>query len=144
MPADSAAVMHARLLWRCRRGTRELDLLLQRWLRQHYGSADLRQRSRFESLLELPDPELADYLLHGAAPEPADAALEALLAAIRDPGAATGTGAASPQDSDAGEVPAAVLCPTEVAGTSDAPLGQTPVCTAMVNGRGQSGDCISC
>jgi antitoxin CptB len=53
----------ARLAWRCRRGTKELDLLLLGWLARHFDSATVEQRARFAALLELPDPELARYLL---------------------------------------------------------------------------------
>ena len=58
-----------RLLWRCRRGMKELDLLLERFARAHLGRATPGERARFEALLSLPDPVLADYLLGGASPE---------------------------------------------------------------------------
>jgi antitoxin CptB len=78
---DAADAVRARLAWRCRRGTKELDLLLQRWLRAAWPSADAASRALFETLLALPDPELADYLLGGARPTRAD--LAALVQAIR-------------------------------------------------------------
>jgi len=83
---DPALAERARLAWRCRRGTRELDLLLQRWLQQGYAAASAPQRALFERLLELPDPQLVDYLLAGSVPTvPAWAEL---IEAIRDtPGA---------------------------------------------------------
>lgn len=49
-----------RLRWRCRRGMRELDVLLVGYLDRHYRGADDLERAAFESLLELPDPTLAD------------------------------------------------------------------------------------
>ena len=70
----------SRLAWRCRRGTKELDLLLLGWLGRHFESATDWQRAQFSALLELPDPELARYLL--AAQHPLTADLPA------DPGAA--------------------------------------------------------
>jgi antitoxin CptB len=51
------------VLWRCRRGMKELDVLLERFARQHYGSASPGHRRAFERLLELPDPLLVDLLL---------------------------------------------------------------------------------
>ncbi len=81
MGADAADAVRARLAWRCRRGTKELDLLLQRWLSWVYPMADAGSRALFESLLALPDPELSDYLLGGARPQRED--LAALVALIR-------------------------------------------------------------
>jgi antitoxin CptB len=72
----------SRLVWRCRRGTRELDLLLLRWLERHYERADEQQREQFAALLELPDPVLQDYLL-GARQPPSPT--RELIEAIRAP-----------------------------------------------------------
>jgi len=55
----------ARLRWQCRRGMRELDVLLSHWLEHHYETADDSRKSVFEALLALSDPELAGYLLQG-------------------------------------------------------------------------------
>jgi succinate dehydrogenase flavin-adding protein (antitoxin of CptAB toxin-antitoxin module) len=41
----------------------ELDLLLNRWLDLQYPQAAPALRAQFEALLELPDPQLAGYLL---------------------------------------------------------------------------------
>ncbi|HEX4050360.1 MAG TPA: succinate dehydrogenase assembly factor 2 [Steroidobacteraceae bacterium] len=81
MPADSAAAARARLIWHCRRGSRELDLLLRRWLEQCYDGSDAVRRALFEALLEMPDPALTDYLLAGARPEQPE--LAELVQAIR-------------------------------------------------------------
>jgi antitoxin CptB len=53
----------ARLRWACRRGMKELDLLLLRYLDQEFSGASARHRAAFVHLLELPDPELFGYLL---------------------------------------------------------------------------------
>jgi antitoxin CptB len=72
-----------RLLWHCRRGMKELDELLGRYVRERYPAASRAQQAAFEALLALPDPQIADYLLgYGA---PADADLAALVAALRAP-----------------------------------------------------------
>jgi antitoxin CptB len=52
-----------RLLWRCRRGMKELDILLERYARAYLPEASQEERAVFEQFLELPDPVLADYLL---------------------------------------------------------------------------------
>jgi antitoxin CptB len=70
-----------RLAWRCRRGMKELDLLLREYLDQHWAAADSGDRDAFARLLELPDPELASYLLgHAVA---TDITLEPVLAVLR-------------------------------------------------------------
>lgn len=51
-----------RLVWLCRRGTKELDVLLMRYLERHYPKAGPAEQRAFEALLELQDPQLQDYL----------------------------------------------------------------------------------
>ncbi|MEY3138558.1 MAG: hypothetical protein RL580_2290 [Pseudomonadota bacterium] len=70
-----------RLRWRCRRGMKELDVLLERWLGRHAGTAEPREIQCFEALLDLQDPQLARYLLAGD-PHP-DPAIAALIERIR-------------------------------------------------------------
>jgi antitoxin CptB len=74
-----------RLLWRCRRGMKELDIVLERYVRSHLSQASDQERSVLERLLELPDPVLADYLFGPALS--VDPELGRLIAAIRTPGA---------------------------------------------------------
>jgi len=65
-----------KLEWRCRRGMKELDLLLLRYLRQRHGCANGEERATFVELLELPDPDLVRYLIAGDVPsDPRQAAL---------------------------------------------------------------------
>jgi antitoxin CptB len=60
---ESAGRERRRLLWRCRRGMKELDVLLERYLKSGQVPVSAADGAAFERLLELPDPELADYLL---------------------------------------------------------------------------------
>jgi antitoxin CptB len=53
----------SRLQWQCRRGMRELDILLQRYMESAYLASDAGEKSAFQQLLTLSDPELAGYLL---------------------------------------------------------------------------------
>jgi len=53
----------AKLRWDCRRGMRELDELLLRYLEDHYPSSSDAQKQAFRQLLDLQDPELLRYLL---------------------------------------------------------------------------------
>ena len=77
-----------RLKWRCRRGMRELDVLLGRYLAEVWPAASEAQQRAFAALLEWPDPELA-ALLFGR-PGTADPELAAIVAACTglrsDPG----------------------------------------------------------
>jgi len=57
-----------RLLWRCRRGMKELDVLLERFARRTLPGASEEEWQAFAELLALPDPALADYLLAGEPP----------------------------------------------------------------------------
>lgn len=54
-----------RLRWQCRRGMRELDVLLSRYLQDTYPQSSEREKAAFEQLLSLSDPELSGYLLKG-------------------------------------------------------------------------------
>jgi antitoxin CptB len=78
-PAPDPAM--GRLIWRCRRGMKELDLLLAGYLREHWTQAGPAERATFERILELPDPLLAAYLMEREAPPDQD--LRSLLAVLR-------------------------------------------------------------
>ena len=69
-----------RLLWRCRRGMKELDLLLERFARERYEGASAEDKRAFAQLLDLPDPDIAAYVLGHATPtEPQLAHLARLI-----------------------------------------------------------------
>lgn len=60
-----------RLRWRCRRGTKELDALLVRFLEAKtggYGDLDGAAREAFDTLLDCEDDDLIDWLLKGEVP----------------------------------------------------------------------------
>ena len=70
-----------KLRWRCRRGMRELDDLLVRWLEREWPAASEAQRGVFLQLLDAEDDRLWRWFLgHEVAP---DAALDALVRHIR-------------------------------------------------------------
>lgn len=58
----------SRLRWQCRRGMRELDELLVRYLEQCYPDDDEDDKAAFCQVLELSDPELNGYLLQRQTP----------------------------------------------------------------------------
>jgi antitoxin CptB len=53
----------ARLRWQCRRGTKELDFLLNRYLETEYSKADREEKRMFMALVGLEDDDLASVLL---------------------------------------------------------------------------------
>jgi antitoxin CptB len=70
-----------RLRWRCRRGMRELDQLLVRWLECCWRQSPTAERGLFLALLDTEDDRLWRWFLgHEVVP---DAALAALVERIR-------------------------------------------------------------
>jgi len=61
----------ARLRWRCRRGMQELDVLLERYLKQRYDIAPAAEQAEFLALLDSEDPDLWAWII-GAAELPAE------------------------------------------------------------------------
>ena len=53
----------ARLRWLCRRGMKELDLLVTSYFEHHYPNSSKAEQQAFKSILEMPDPELNDLIL---------------------------------------------------------------------------------
>ena len=68
-----------RLRWRCRRGMRELDRLLEHYLDRGWRNAEPSARARFERLLASEDDQLWRWFLGHTSPS--DPELEA---AVRD------------------------------------------------------------
>ena len=52
-----------RLRWLCRRGMKELDLLMVNYLEQRYPHAPADAQRAFQTILQMPDPELYDLVL---------------------------------------------------------------------------------
>ena len=69
-----------KLRWRCRRGMKELDLLLTRYVDEQYREAAPDHRQAFRRLLDCHDPLLYDYLLGRVSPP--DAVLSSLIERI--------------------------------------------------------------
>ena len=72
----------SQLRWLCRRGMKELDVLLERWLERYSDQASSLQTALLVELLDLQDPQLARYLLAGDLHQ--DLSMAALIAQIRN------------------------------------------------------------
>jgi antitoxin CptB len=70
-----------RLVWKCRRGMREMDILLERFVERGYEQLDVGGRDAFERLLDLPDQDILGWLW--GTETPADPALAALIDHMR-------------------------------------------------------------
>lgn len=72
---------YRRLRWRCRRGMKELDQLLERWLDTQWTASSEAERGVFLRLLDCEDDRLWHWFLgHETAP---DDALDSLVQRIR-------------------------------------------------------------
>ena len=58
-----------KLLWRCRRGTRELDIVLGRFIQNEYRGLGEEDRELFTQLLETQDPVLNEWLYNDVVPK---------------------------------------------------------------------------
>lgn len=70
----------SRIRWLCRRGMKELDVLLERFLDTAYDDLNSTERAAFESLLRNEDPDLYDLLARKM--EAADAQQAQIIARI--------------------------------------------------------------
>jgi len=72
MPITEENLEIKRLRWRCRRGMRELDQLMLRYLDQRWLTADDAERAFFLQLLDCEDDKLWRWFMGLERPENAD------------------------------------------------------------------------
>lgn len=58
-----------KLRWKCRRGMKEMDILFEHYLNDHYENVDAEHQSAFETLCDTQDPVVADYLFERSKPD---------------------------------------------------------------------------
>ena len=73
---------HAKLKWHCRRGMRELDLLLEGFLVDRYHTLSAADQAVFERLLDCRNEDLMAWLIDGGSPE--NGQLAGIVDQIRD------------------------------------------------------------
>ncbi len=59
----------SRILWRCRRGIREMDILLQGYLETHYDGASESEQNSFEALLDEADLDILSWIMQKTEPD---------------------------------------------------------------------------
>ena len=80
-PSDAERLELQKLRWRSRRGMRELDQLMERYLAARWLEADAAERAVFDRLLACEDDRLWRWFLGYEAAEDAD--LHAIVERIR-------------------------------------------------------------
>jgi len=59
----------SKLLWRCRRGVKELDVLFTRFVESSYDNLADEEKQAFNRLLEIEDPVILGFMLYGDKPD---------------------------------------------------------------------------
>ncbi len=75
------ALQKRKVLWRSRRGTRELDMLLGGFISAHYETLSGEEKSLLDRLMKTEDPLLSDWLCHHI--RPPDPGMEKIVRKIR-------------------------------------------------------------
>jgi len=75
--------LKSKLLWHCRRGVKELDVVLTRYVETQYDDASDVEKETFHSLLEYQDPDILRFVLRQEVP--ADKAIADLIEKICNP-----------------------------------------------------------
>lgn len=70
-----------RIRWRCRRGMKELDVMLEEFLVNGYRSLSIAEKTRFSRLLDALDPDLYAWLSGTSIPD--DAELASIVGSVR-------------------------------------------------------------
>ena len=72
--SDDSKHSRNRLAWQCRRGMRELDVLLNGFLEKRFDRLDAHERDSFARLLAYPDAVLLEWLMGRMVPADKDVA----------------------------------------------------------------------
>ena len=71
----------AKLIWRCRRGMLELDLMLSSFVDHHFDCLNEQQSMMFERLLSQADPDIYAWLMGYETPD--DEELREIVSVVR-------------------------------------------------------------
>jgi len=64
----------SKLLWRCRRGVKELDVLFTNFVASSYDGLTDTEKQAFDKLLDLEDPDILGFMLYNEKPTDPDVA----------------------------------------------------------------------
>lgn len=71
------SIADRKVIYRARRGLKELDYYFDPYVKHHYLNADASEKETFARMVELEDPDLLDWFMDTAQPD--DEALAALI-----------------------------------------------------------------
>jgi len=72
----------SKLLWRCRRGVKELDVVFTKFVDSSYDGLSAQQKQAFTKLLDIEDPIILSYMLRQT--EPHDAEIASIVEKVRN------------------------------------------------------------
>jgi antitoxin CptB len=61
--------MRRKILWKCRRGTKELDVILERFILKYFEKLEQNEIDLFNQLLDVEDPLLTEWLCFSGKPK---------------------------------------------------------------------------
>jgi len=70
-----------KVIYRARRGLKEIDMFFDPYVRSHYLQADAAEKAAFARLIEAEDPDLLDWFMNVS--EPNDPELLALIQRLK-------------------------------------------------------------
>jgi antitoxin CptB len=59
----------SRLIWRCRRGMKEMDILFEKFMNNSYDNLSKEEQVHFEEFLNETDSDINDWILDRAIPD---------------------------------------------------------------------------
>lgn len=78
---DTQKILEKKVIYRARRGLKELDFYLDHYVKHHYLQASANEKATFMLLVEQEDPDLLDWFMNIS--EPQDVQLQALIEKIK-------------------------------------------------------------
>lgn len=79
---DELTLEERKVIYRARRGLKEIDVYFDPYVKQHYLHAEQSERALFAELVEQEDPDLLDWFMEVS--EPPRPELRALIQKLKD------------------------------------------------------------
>lgn len=79
--SDEISLFDRKVIYRARRGLKELDWYFDPYVRDHYLTADPAEKAAFAQLIDEEDPDLLDWLMDLSEPE--DPVLKHMVARLK-------------------------------------------------------------